>query len=132
MTVPRRRCLRFSLRTLLVLVTVLGAFLGWFVSEWRFVRDRRQSQATLSEKAGETGYALPYPGSMVANWPEPMPDSAEAPLQPPTVPLWRQWLGDEPFGLVVVPDTWPKNEVLKVRSLFPESFVYWRGEFLRP
>jgi hypothetical protein len=38
-----RRWFRFSLKTLLVLVTILGSFLGWFGVQLRWIHDRREA-----------------------------------------------------------------------------------------
>ena len=39
---PRRRWYSFSLRTLFVLVTVLGVFLGWLAVQVKWIRDRHE------------------------------------------------------------------------------------------
>ena len=130
---PNRRWFRFGLRTLLVVVAVLGAFLGWLTSEWRFVRERRACEARLlrSFKANEGGVAAPYRYSRFANGPDVFPEWPEASARIPSVPIWRRWLGDEPFGIVSVPALWPENEVRDIKALFPEAFVYWRREYLQ-
>jgi len=42
-TPPRRRWLRYSLRTLFVLVTVLGVFLAWLTVQLKWIRDRHEA-----------------------------------------------------------------------------------------
>jgi hypothetical protein len=128
----RRRWFRFSLRTLFVMVTVVAAFLGWLASEWSFVRQRRACESHLNRSylAREGGGAAPYPNSMFLS-PEPVPGWGEALSRKPTIPFWRKWLGDEPFGIVCVPLRWPEYEVVRIRALFPEAFVYWRRDMVR-
>ncbi len=53
---PRRRWLRFSLRTLLILVTVSGAVLGWVGWELEQVRKEKEVIAWVIEMGGEIGY----------------------------------------------------------------------------
>jgi len=58
---PRRRWLQFSLRTLIVLMLVLGAGLGWFAREVQKARAQREA-ATAIEKLGgsvDWGYHPP-------------------------------------------------------------------------
>jgi len=60
-TIPLRRWLRFSLRTLIVLMLVLGAGLGWFAREVQKARAQREA-ATAIEKLGgsvDWGYHPP-------------------------------------------------------------------------
>jgi hypothetical protein len=118
---------RYSLRTLFVAVMVVGSFLGWIGAENRFVRDRK---AYGGQVRAEGGYAVTYPTSDLLCSSDEYPNRHEARLRTPRVPFWRRWLGDEPFGLVVVPAAWPKQEAMKVKSLFPESSVYWKREAL--
>ena len=44
---PRRRFLRFSLRTLFVVLTVVGVCGGWIASEYHSVRQRREAVEAL-------------------------------------------------------------------------------------
>src|SRR5262249_12540958 len=130
-TPHKRHWFRWSLRTMFVVVAALCAFLGWLAWEWQFVRDRRAFNAQA--RADGNGYALTYPGSIAANWPQALRGPAlisDGTVR--SVPIWRRWLGDEAFGLVVVPAAWSKSDAMKVKSLFPESSVFWNGECLLP
>ncbi len=46
---PKRRWLRFSLRTLFVVVTVLGCWLGW---DLKWVNDRQRALLRVEETGG--------------------------------------------------------------------------------
>ncbi len=50
---PRRRFLRFSVRGLIVLVLVIGAWLGWMV---RSARIQREAVAAIENAGGEVLY----------------------------------------------------------------------------
>ena len=76
---PKRRWLRFSLRGMFVLVTVLGVWLGWNAS---IVRQRQAARAEFLNE----GWELNRDGS---------PD-------PIRLPWIRRLLGDEPVGAIYV------------------------------
>lgn len=40
---PRRCCSRFSLRTLFLVVTIVGTLVGWFGMQLKWVHDRREA-----------------------------------------------------------------------------------------
>ena len=40
-------------------------------------------------------------------------------------------MGDEPYGIMSIPTLWPESEVVRIRSLFPEAYVYWKRDELR-
>jgi len=53
MTAPlRRRWFRFSLRTLFVLVAVLGVFLGWLGVQVKWIRDRHEALSWVLKQNG--------------------------------------------------------------------------------
>lgn len=105
-----------------VVVTTICLVLGL---EVKFVRDRKTYVALIKEagKDRSSGWALPYPESEVPNGPDHLPEWRE-PRPTPTIPFWRKWLGDEPFGLIAVPGTWSESEVSKIKARFPEAFVF--------
>ena len=54
---PRRRWLAFSLRTLFVLMTVLGCLSGWIVYQYRIVRMRQEAMKALRTRGFEVEVA---------------------------------------------------------------------------
>ena len=103
MTAPRRRWSRFSLRTMLVVVTLVGGWLGWE----RHVVNGRAGVRQDIENAGGTFYT----GDFV---PGPFPRPAPQP------PSWiRRQLGDESVGLIDLHhEQW---DVKMIKSWFPEA-----------
>lgn len=126
----RRRWYQFSTRTLIVVLTIVGVACGWLAREWKFVRDRRAFDVAARATGG--GYAFSAQDSMAASWPQPIPDAEYKTRWPPKVPVWRRWLGDEPYGLVMVPDQWTEGEARKTAALFPEGWTFWRGRAVGP
>ena len=61
---PRRRWLQFSLRTLMVLMLVLGCGFGWLAYEIKMVREQREA-VTAIEKLGGSVYWKPASGGMI-------------------------------------------------------------------
>src|SRR5262245_35817365 len=86
---PSRRWLRYSLRTLLVLVTVFCLWLGWQV---RIVHKRKAALREIEDAGGGSSRGTtPYLS--------PMGEVRRA----QSLPFWRHWIGDEN----VVSITWP-------------------------
>jgi hypothetical protein len=104
-TSPRRRWFQFSLATMFVVVTAVAIWLGW---ELKFIRDRKATIARMV--ADGSGSAIPKPASLY--------------------PSWRRRLGDELFGLIIVPDAWTEGDAMAVKSLFPESRILWKSKRL--
>ena len=103
MTAYRRRWpFRFSLRTMLVVVSLLGCWLGWE----RHIVSRRAGERRAIEKAGGTFYT----GEFV---PGPFP------RRPKPVSWIRRLLGDESVGLIDLRNV-PRDPTV-VSSWFPEA-----------
>jgi hypothetical protein len=49
---PKRRWLRFSLRTLFVLVTIIGVGAGWVTYQLNWIRERHKWREWLNAHAG--------------------------------------------------------------------------------
>jgi hypothetical protein len=101
MTTPKRRWLRYSLRTLFAAVTLVGCWLGWQVCVVR------QRQAFLAEnEKGVTGSTDPG----FQRWDR--------------ISVVRRWLGDEPqFWVFVL----KRRETERAMQLFPEATLIYDG-----
>ncbi len=116
MTAPKRRRFRFSLRTLFVVVTVFGVWLGWTLHH---IHLRRQAISEIEAHGGDVVYGV----DLSATYPEVPPSDF------PSIPFWRVWLGDKAVAQLEMPDEHyaEKHDVLDV--LFPErtiGTVTWR------
>src|SRR5205085_10115746 len=97
---PRRRCLRYSIRTLLIAVTALSV---WLASNVRFVREREDLRGLMMEH----GYSY---------WPP------EQPLSPHWI---RRLLGDtiECGSDLYLCDDYSAGDVERIRAAFPKCVV---------
>lgn len=86
--IPKRRWARFSLRSLLLLVTVLGVWMGNQVNR---VRRQKEAFAAIREAGGSIEY----------DWSRQTDASGLPPDGPPAPPWLRRWLGDEYFQSIV-------------------------------
>lgn len=94
---PKRRLLTYSVRTLLIAVTIFCMWLGWQVS---IVRERKAVVKLLDHLAGPVGFS--------------------AYEDPPYVNVVRRMLGDVPplYSLHIYDAT--PDEIQRVKSAFPE------------
>src|SRR5437870_1822669 len=93
---PKRRWLRYSLRTLLVFVTLTSAGFGWFGWQLRIVHAR----LTFLQRPGVTY----QPGK--ADWHPAI-----------EIPFYRRWLGDESIMRI---DVSSEKDADTARELFSE------------
>src|SRR4051812_12404225 len=120
---PNRRWLRFSVRTLLIAVTIFCMWLGWQVS---IVRERRAVM--------DAAYAQ---DSLTAFWPypefEPDPDFAdkveEQKADAMRLSFVRRMMGDKPIDRVYcrVPEL-----MKRIDDAFPEAEIWIFGDFREP
>jgi hypothetical protein len=114
-TRPIHRWLRFSLRTMLILLMILCLRLGW---QTKTVRERK---AALAKIVAEGGSSLPFPDHL------------------PVLTYWRRWVGDEEIFFLVLPERYALKigltETDKICGLFPEAVLIvettWNGEGVR-
>lgn len=111
-TPPRRRWGSFSLRTLFVLMTLFGCWLGWEMSVVR----GRQSKLQEMRKSFE------YQVTLAADWQKNYP-AGNPPRPVATVPAWRGWLGDEAVQQIWYPRSQSESqpEVRRLARMFPEA-----------
>ena len=100
---PRRRWFVFSLRTLLVLITVLSVWLGSVTNQ---VRERRAALADLRGRGAWISTSTRAPGNRHLT----------------AIPIFRRWLGDVAVQYV---NLFPENgatedEIRRLQPLFPE------------
>jgi hypothetical protein len=125
----KRRRFRFSLRTLLIVVTLLAVVCGYIGWQAKIVRERR---AVLRLLIGSRGYGV-YMG-----------EQSDTPGQTAVAlhrrissghnltvgkgeddPDWRRlWLGDEVVYIIWLQNTVPSSEVVRIEKLFPEAGVW--------
>jgi hypothetical protein len=111
---PRRRWFRFSLRTMLIVVTALCVWLAW---ESSVVRERRELRRELTESRFEFETA--------ANWSQRIPLGASL-EKPASVSLVRRLLGDEAIQHIwYVPHYQEPEEtkelLARLKRVFPEA-----------
>jgi hypothetical protein len=116
----KRRWFQFSLRTLLVGVTLLAipcAYVGWQI---KIVRERKALAREVSEAGGNLFFVSeaiqPMHRTFVVN------GAMRGPPYP-TVSRLRVWLGDDVALGIVLPTSTPADTVKRVEQVFPEADV---------
>ena len=107
----RRRRFRFSLRTLLVVVMLLGISIGWLTVEARFVRQRKLMMAKWEVSPGDARPAiyLRISGYLKSRFPE----------RSFSIPWHRRLLGDRPICHI-----WVRSaQAAEAERLFPEAVI---------
>lgn len=90
----RWRFLRITLRTLMLLVTILGVWLGWYMNR---VHQQRKAVAAIVDLGGKVTYSSILPEDNYGGWGPPLGASYETP-----VPLWLiKLMGRDYFTRVV-------------------------------
>jgi hypothetical protein len=103
----KRRWFQFSLRTLLIGVTLLAVACAYLAHQARIVNDRKAMMQTLAHEGGRVLSAAESAEHM-ASQPEPRLN-------------WiRQLLGDEYVCGLYIPPTTPEPVAAKIKAAFPE------------
>ena len=109
---PKRRWFSFSLRTMFVVVTVFGVWLGW---QLKIVRDRKALLAEISHEQHTLEEMEADPsgnGGSNAHW------AADFPFA--RIPLYRRLLGDKSYPHLVLEATSPQL-LERIENAFPEA-----------
>ena len=118
---PKRRWLRFSLRTLFVVVTVLAAFSGWVVYHLNWIRERHQLLARHNATSAEQ-----YVNRRARfGDPEPKPFLTIAPSSP-SIGFGLRLFGETDVShvRVFILDGGPEgDEIERAARLFPEATI---------
>ncbi len=123
---PKRRWFKLTLRTLFVVVTVFGVWLGWNVHQVH-ERDRLlESRDFLRALESPTGYVdTPAMRAFVAKMTRQGYKAYEPRKKPPAIPLVWSILGAEPLEMDIrLPDDkFTDADLLRIRSVYPECEV---------
>ena len=111
MTTPKPRWFRFSLRAMLVAMTLCGVLLGWLGWTARVVSARRAMIESIESRGGKLLFV-----SDCSDWNTP----------PPEVTWLRQLLGDRGVAQIVPPQSGTPEEDEQFREAFPEAYVFYR------
>jgi hypothetical protein len=115
-----RRWFQFSLRTLMIVVTLSCVAFGWAGNQVLIVRERAHVLNLLHNHWIFFGSSNSMPGFFASN-------------PPPTVNWLRRILGDQPANLLVVPrQLYDEKEIMRrARRAFPEAVFRVTDEFMR-
>ena len=97
----RRRCIRFSLRGLLIVVTLVAVWLGWNV---HVIRQRKAALAWMASRDIQYSHKPFARGG-------------------PFLPLTRRLLGDAPVTLIICDDAENGLEKRFLSGVFPEAEI---------
>jgi len=124
---PQRRWFRFSLRTLFVVVTVVGLGLGWLAWNVNIVRQRMAMRAEIvAEHIARTQimYSIEDRAGAIAWHAEEVQHAPSTPMQ---LSLVRRLLRDDLYPLI---HRNKKEDALRSLRLFPEAQItYYAGPF---
>jgi hypothetical protein len=109
MSTPPRRRWSYSLRTMFVVVTAVAIPLGWLGWQLKIVRERNAAREWLRES--REGGVPEYAAGLACT------------QNNPSNPFWRVWLGDEAAPVVLITDRLPKEQIDRIRKVFPEAEI---------
>ncbi len=121
MTTPKRRWFRFTLRTLFVVVTVFGVWLGY---EFNVVHQRNAMRKSVVKRGGYVDvFTRPAPTKMGPFLLSFGYMRVLGPEEEPEIPRWRRWFGDEAVNRIMLPSGSSDADLERARALFPEGTV---------
>jgi hypothetical protein len=125
---------RYRLRTLFVVVTVIGVLLAWVASQERIVLQRRALLNLLEQSGGSVVADEPGPSKFVISAP-PGP-SAEAMRRTLAgiydrahIPWLRRLLGDRAIYVLILPAPL-EHERLHFEQVFPEADIHMVSAYI--
>ena len=88
----KRRWFRFSLKTMLIVIMLMGGLLGWIAKETVRAERQRRAVETIEKANGEVWYDYEFSEPLVRNWKP----------KPPASAWLEELVGVDPFADVVV------------------------------
>jgi hypothetical protein len=126
---PRRRWFSFSVRTLLVMVTLSAAPMWWVGLQWRIVQERQRLRHEIEHAGGNivplTSWT--YAVAATSGGSRFLPSEAQQQARYEKrahLPFPRKWLGDEPIELIDLPYPYSEPHVGPIRVAFPEATLH--------
>lgn len=116
-----KRRLRFSLRTLLVVTTLVAVGIAWPLYR---VNRRRAERVWIEQRGGSVDvFTRPVPIQIAPFLEFQSYQRAHGPEVEPEIPQWRRWFGDEAYNQINLPEGTSQSDVERARALFPEARV---------
>ena len=116
----KRRWFQFSLRTLMIVVSLLAVPLGYVGWQAKIVRERRCALSAITESGGHIWTREGYCSSTEPGAGRMPPDE-----WPSEVPWLRRLLGDEHVASIQLAWDVSVAERIRIEALFPEATVFW-------
>ena len=110
---PKRRRLRFSLRTLFVVMTVAAMLTGWGVYQVNWIHRRHEVLEKYDGDLAEPGGAIKVPGMLWVYGERPVATIYVYLPDDPNDPALGHWFDSHP-------------EVVRIQRLFPEATINGR------
>jgi hypothetical protein len=103
----KRRWFQFSLRTLMIVVTLLAVPLSYVGWQAKIVRERKVVLSAIRDRGGHVVEASTVP--FLKPW--------------ATISSFREWLGDIAIQGIQLPGETKSDEVGRIKIAFPESSI---------
>jgi len=116
---PRQR-FQYSLRTLFVIIALLGVALAWTGWQIKFVRERLAAVREISAIGGNVLYYF----DDLQESPPRLPSAPPRPQFGPEVPAVRRWLGDRGVAGIWLPGGTSFGYRARLKNLFPEAKIF--------
>ena len=114
----KRRWFQFSLRTLMIGVTLLAvacAYVGW---QFKIVQERKAKLILLHELGGSSITVSEYVNAVTHGWKRDLRNE-----ELPTIPWPRNWLGDAAVIQILIPESVAQSDAEEISRAFSESRI---------